>query len=91
MNRYVAILGAALFVALSSASCGSASGGSGSGGGDSSTGGNVYFYCWDTGAANPHHYGHQTVGDHLCTKNELDDAGCNDDGPTAAGNEYWTC
>jgi len=89
MNRAVTAIGVALLVMLPAA-CGSG-GDSTNGNNSGSTGGNVYYYCWDNGAAVPHHYGHQTSGDHLCSQNELTDAGCTDDGPTAAGNEYWSC
>lgn len=34
-----------------------------------------YWYCWDSGAASPHHLGHHVSGDHFCTNGELHSAG----------------
>ena len=34
-----------------------------------------YWYCWDNGMGSPHHLGHRTIGDHLCTQGELRRAG----------------
>lgn len=34
-----------------------------------------YWYCWDTGAPDPHHLGHVVSGDHLCTSQELSGTG----------------
>jgi hypothetical protein len=34
-----------------------------------------YWFCWDTGAAQPHHLGHASTGDHPCTDAELEAAG----------------
>lgn len=34
-----------------------------------------YYYCWDSGAPEPHHYGHPVSGDHLCTNAELREYG----------------
>jgi hypothetical protein len=44
-----------------------------------------YYYCWDSGPALPHHLGHLASGDHLCTNQELVDAGIwsPDPSPTA--------
>ena len=41
---------------------------------DTSSNPNTYWYCWDTGAAEPHHLGHPVSGDHLCTQSELKQA-----------------
>ena len=30
-----------------------------------------YWYCWDNGDPQPHHFGHYVYGDHLCTNGEL--------------------
>jgi hypothetical protein len=93
MSKLIGMAALAVLVIVGAA-CGgggSASSGNSSPSGDSSTGGNVYYYCWDSGSPRPHHLGHQVSGDHLCTKQELTASGCTDDGPTAAGNEYWSC
>jgi hypothetical protein len=34
-----------------------------------------YWYCWDSGNLSPHHLGYSVSGDHLCSKQELHDAG----------------
>lgn len=34
---------------------------------------NTYWYCWDTGAASPHHAGHPVSNDHVCSDGELKD------------------
>ncbi len=34
-----------------------------------------YWYCWDSGALAPHHFGHRVPHDHLCTWGELRAAG----------------
>lgn len=34
-----------------------------------------YWYCWDSGALDPHHYGHHVLGDHQCTYGELKKSG----------------
>ena len=36
---------------------------------------NRYWYCWDVGAAEPHHYGRPVEGDHLCSDDELEGTG----------------
>jgi hypothetical protein len=36
---------------------------------------NTYWYCWDSGAKAPHHLGHYTAGDHVCSDGELDGTG----------------
>lgn len=30
-----------------------------------------WYYCWDYGDPQPHHYGYPVSGDHLCTNREL--------------------
>lgn len=34
----------------------------------------AYWYCWDRGEPRPHHLGHRSVGDHVCSEEELDGA-----------------
>lgn len=34
-----------------------------------------YWYCWNDGAANPHHLGYKVSDDHLCSRQELLEAG----------------
>jgi hypothetical protein len=36
---------------------------------------NTYWYCWDDGAKDPHHLGHYTEGDHVCSDDELKGTG----------------
>jgi hypothetical protein len=36
---------------------------------------NSYWYCWDTGAKEPHHLGQPVEGDHVCTDEELEGTG----------------
>lgn len=36
---------------------------------------NSYWYCWDEGAVEPHHYGHPLEGDHVCSDDELKGTG----------------
>ncbi len=31
----------------------------------------TYWYCWNSGAPEPHHLGHHVSGDHYCTDHEL--------------------
>jgi hypothetical protein len=34
----------------------------------------AYWYCWNTGEPRPHHLGHRSVGDHVCSEEELSGA-----------------
>jgi hypothetical protein len=34
-----------------------------------------YWYCWNSGAPQPHHLGYHVSGDHYCTDKELQDSG----------------
>lgn len=34
-----------------------------------------YWYCWNSGNSSPHHLGYHVSGDHLCSYQELHDAG----------------
>jgi D-serine deaminase-like pyridoxal phosphate-dependent protein len=36
---------------------------------------NTYWYCWDSGAKGPHHFGHYVSGDHVCSDDELKGTG----------------
>lgn len=31
----------------------------------------AYWFCWNTGAPRPHHLGHRSTSDHVCSEDEL--------------------